>query len=138
MDEMREKVETWRKLIQSEKLRDALEDIQMNIRVRPDSKLNENIFKLLLHLCRTADKCRTVDKPNCETGKEIAELTKLLCSLLINVPDGNKFIKVLFKIVHCLISLNLYKDAAKICCYLQPGSLYNPQDDTMNLLTKCQ
>lgn len=29
MDEMREKVETWRKLIQSEKLRDALEDIQV-------------------------------------------------------------------------------------------------------------
>ncbi|XP_050458149.1 uncharacterized protein LOC126854970 isoform X1 [Cataglyphis hispanica] len=133
---MREKFETWKELIQSEKLRDALENIQMNIRVQPDSKLNENIFKLLLNLCHIADKCRTADKPNCETGKEIAELTKLLCSLLINVPDDNKFVKVLFKIVHCLISLNLYKDAAEVCCYLQPGNLYHPQAETMNLLTK--
>jgi len=108
----------------------------MNIRARPDNKSNENIFKLLLPLHHIADKCRTADNPNCETGKEIAELTKLLCSLLTNVPDGNKFAKVLFKIVHCLLSLNLYKDAADVCCYLQPGKLYNPQDNTMNLLTK--
>ncbi|XP_072750211.1 uncharacterized protein [Anoplolepis gracilipes] len=133
---MDKKIKTWRKLIQSENLGDALEDIEMNIRERPDSELNENIFKLLSLLCRTADDCRTADKPNCETGKEIAKLTKLLCSLLINVPDGNKFVKILFKIVNCLISLNLYTDAAEVCCYLQPGNLYNLQDDTMNLLRK--
>lgn len=104
--------------------------------MRPDSKSNENILKLLLHLCHVADKCRTTDNPNCETGKEIAELTKLLCSLLTNVPDDNKFVKILFKIVQCLLFLNLYKDAADVCCYLQPGNLYNLQDDTMNLLTK--
>lgn len=108
----------------------------MNIRVRSDSKSNENIFKLLLQLYYTADKCRTADNPNSETGKEIAELTKLLCSLLTSVPDDNKFVKVLFKVIHCLLSLNLYKDAADVCYYLQPGNLYNPQDDTMNILTK--
>lgn len=101
-----------------------------------DSKLDENIFKLLLCLCRTADKYRTADKTNCKTRKDIAELTKLLCSLLTNVPDGNKFVKILFKIIHCLISVNLYEDAAEICCYLEPGNLYGPKEDTMILLTK--
>lgn len=105
----------------------------MNIRVRPDSKLNAGIFRLLLRLCRMADKC---DKQNCETGKGISKLAKLLCSLLIEIPDDNNFVKALFKIVHCLISFNLHEDAAEICCYLQPGELYNPQGDTMNLLIK--
>lgn len=106
---------------------------QMSICVRPDSKLNDNIFKLLLHLCRMADKC---NKQNCETGKDIAKLAKLLCSLLIKVPDDDNFVKAVFKIVHCLISFNLHEDAAEICCYLQPGNLYNPRGDTMNLLMK--
>lgn len=106
---------------------------QMSIHVRLDNKLNDNIFKLLIHLCRTADKC---NKQNCETGKGIAKLAKLLCSLLIKVPDDNNFVKALFKIVRCLISFNLHEDAAEICCYLQPGNLYNPRGDTMNLLMK--
>jgi len=101
--------------------------------MRPDSKLNNSIFRLLIHLCRVADKC---NKQNCETGKDIAKLTKLLCSLLIKIPDDNNFVKALFKIVHCLISFNLHEDAAEICCYLQPGNLYNPQGDTMDLLIK--
>ncbi|EFN68432.1 hypothetical protein EAG_10405 [Camponotus floridanus] len=92
MDEMHGKIETWKRLIHLEKLRYVLEDIQMNIRARPDNKSNENILKLLLPLHHVADKCRTADNPNCETGKEIAELTKLLCSLLTNVPDGNNSI----------------------------------------------
>lgn len=106
---------------------------QTSIRVRPDSKLNDGIFRLLLHLCRMADKC---DKQNCDIGKDIAKLAKLLCSLLIDVPDDNNFVKALFKITRCLISFNLHEDAAEICCYLQPGNLYNPQGNTMNLLLK--
>lgn len=105
----------------------------MSIRVRPDSKLNDGIFRLLIRLCRVADQC---DKQNLETGEGIAKLTKLLCSLLIEIPDDNNFVKVLFKIVKCLISFDLLEDAAEICCYLQPGNLYNPQGDTMNLLVK--
>lgn len=105
----------------------------MNIRVRPDSKLNAGIFRLLLHLYRVANKC---DKQNCETGEGIAKLAKLLCSLLIEIPDDNNFVKALFKIVQCLISFNLHEDAAEICCYLQPGDLYNPQGSTINLLIK--
>ncbi|TGZ50751.1 uncharacterized protein [Temnothorax longispinosus] len=133
MNGMQAKIVTWTELIQSEKLREVLEDVQMTIRVRPDSKLNDGIFRLLLRLCRVADKC---NKQNCETGRDIAKLAKLLCSLLIEVPDDNNFVKALFKIVHCLITFNLYEDAAEICGYLQPGNLYNPQDDTRNLLIK--
>lgn len=106
---------------------------QTSVRVRPDSKLNDDIFRLLLRLCRMADKC---DKKNCEIGKDIANLAKLLCSLLIDVPDDSNFVKAIFKITHCLISFNLHEDAAEICCYLQPGNLYNPQGNTMNLLLK--
>jgi hypothetical protein len=160
MDVSQTKIETWIKLIRLLKLQDVLDDIQVcmpyfifylhykylnvykyiynytfqvSIHIQLDNKLNENIFKLLLHLCRTTDEC---NKQSYETGKKIAELTKLLCSLLIDIPDNNNFIKCLFKIVRCLISLNLYEDAAEICCYLQPGKLYNPQNDTMELLTK--
>ncbi|XP_011860975.1 PREDICTED: uncharacterized protein LOC105558076 [Vollenhovia emeryi] len=133
MDETQAKIKTWTELIQSGKLEDASVDIQTSIRVRPSSKLNNDIFKLLLHLCRAADKCH---KQHCEAGKGVAKLAKLLCSLLTEVPDDNNFVKALFKIVRCLISLNLHDDAAEICCYLQPGGLYNPRDDTMNLLTK--
>ncbi|XP_012535924.1 uncharacterized protein LOC118648708 [Monomorium pharaonis] len=133
MDEMQVKIERWTKLIQSEKLQDVLEDIQMSIHVRPNSKLNDSIFKLLIHLCRITDK---YNKPNYETGKNIAKLTKLLCSLLIEVPNNSNFVKALFKIVRYLITSNLHDNAAEICCYLQPGDLYDPQDDTMNLLIK--
>ncbi|XP_011707720.1 PREDICTED: uncharacterized protein LOC105462662 [Wasmannia auropunctata] len=133
MDEIQAKIGTWMELIQSEKLQDVSEDIQMSICMRPDSKLNGKIFKLLLELCRTADKC---DEQSCETGKGIAKLAKLLCSLLIEIPDDRNFVKALFKIVQCLMSFNLYEDAADICCYLEPGNLYIPKDDTMILLTK--
>lgn len=80
-----------------------------------------------------ADKC---NKQNCEIGKDIAKLAKLLCSLLIEVPNDSNFVKALFKIVQCLIAFNLHDDATEICCYLQPGDLYNPQGETMNLLIK--
>ncbi|KAL6257939.1 hypothetical protein P5V15_011538 [Pogonomyrmex californicus] len=133
MVDVQAKIETWTELIQSEKLKDVLKDIKINIHVRPDNKLNDDIFRLLLYLCRTADKC---NGQNCETGKDIAKLAKLLCSLLIKVPDSNNFVKAVFKITRCLISFNLYEEAAEICCYLQPGDLYHPQDSTMELLIK--
>lgn len=105
----------------------------MNIRVQPDAKLNKYIFKLLLYLSHTADKC---NKQNHMTGKKIAKLAKLLCSLLIEVPDDKTYVISLYHIICCLISLNLYEDAAEICCYLQPGDLYSPKNDTMGLLAK--
>ncbi|XP_011339642.1 uncharacterized protein LOC105280654 isoform X2 [Ooceraea biroi] len=126
------KLQAWVKLIQLKKLQDVLDDIQ-SIHIQVDSKLNEKIFKLLLHLYRTADECK---EQSSETGKEMAALTKLLCSLLINIPNNNNFVKCLFKIARYLISLNLYEDAAEICCYLQPGKMYDPQNDTIELLAK--
>lgn len=98
-----------------------------------DNRLNKNIFKLLLHFCCAVDKCNQLNSPS---GQTVAELTKLLCSLLIEIPDNNNFVKCLFTIVRFLISQNLYEDAGEICCYLQPGRLYNPQNSTLDLLTK--
>ncbi|KYM99371.1 hypothetical protein ALC62_09873 [Cyphomyrmex costatus] len=136
MDEMQIKIETWTELMQLEKLQDVSEDIQMTVRVRPNGKLNDGLFKLLLRLCCIADKWNKCNERNCETGKSIAKLAKLLCSLLIKVSDDTNFVKAVFKIVKCLISFNLYEDAAEICCYLQPGTLYNPRDNTMNIVMK--
>ncbi|XP_012059954.1 PREDICTED: uncharacterized protein LOC105623164 [Atta cephalotes] len=133
---MQAKIEKWTELIQLEKLQDVSEDIQMTVRVQSNGKLNDGLFKLLLRLCCVADKYNKCNKQNCETGKSIAVLAKLLCSLLIKVPDDNNFVKAVFKIVQCLISFNLYEDAAEICCYLKPGNLYSPQNNTMNLVIK--
>ncbi|KAL0108708.1 hypothetical protein PUN28_014095 [Cardiocondyla obscurior] len=133
MDEMQAKIETWLQLIKLEKLQDVLQDMRTNFRVEPSEKLNDGIFRLLLRLCFMADKC---NKQNSKVGQDIAELANFLCSLLIKVPNDNNFVKALFKIVQCLIAFNLYEDAENICCYLQPGILYNPQDDTINLLIK--
>lgn len=161
MEEVQGKIETWIKLIESEKLQDVSKNIQvrsfpleiilisasrnliviifkMSICARldgklVDDKLNDSLFRLLLHLCRVADKCH---KQNRETGKDIAKLANLLCSLLIGVPEGSNFIKALFKIIRCLISLDLHEDAVKICYYLQPDTLYCPQGDTIKLLLK--
>lgn len=105
----------------------------MNIRVQPDDKLNKYIFKLLLYLSHTAGK---YNKQNYITGKRIAELAKLFCSLLIEVPDDKTYVTGLYHIIRCLISLNLYEDAADICCYLQPGDLYSPKHDAMEILVK--
>lgn len=105
----------------------------MNIHVQPDAKLNRYIFKLLLYLSHTADKCNKQDDT---IGKKIAKLAKLLCSLLIEVPDDKTYVISLYHIIRCLISFNLYEDAADICCYLQPGDLYSPKNDAMELLTK--
>lgn len=105
----------------------------MNIRVKPDSKVNKYIFKLLLYLSHTANKC---GKENYTTGKEIAELAKLLCSLLIEVPDDKTFVISLYHIIRCLISLNLYEDAADVFSYLQLGNLHSPENGIMELLIK--
>ncbi|KYM77943.1 hypothetical protein ALC53_11631 [Atta colombica] len=96
---MQAKIEKWTELIQLGKLQDVSEDIQMTIRVQSNGKLNDGLFKLLLRLCCVADKYNKCNKQNCETGKSIAVLAKLLCSLLIKVPDDNNFVKAVFKIV---------------------------------------
>ncbi|XP_011141889.1 uncharacterized protein LOC105184670 isoform X2 [Harpegnathos saltator] len=133
MDSIKKKFKLWLELIESEELESAMKDLQMNIRVQPDNKLNKYIFKLLLCLSCTAHKCKA---QNHMTGKRIAELAKLLCSLLIEIPDDKAYISSLYHIIRCLICLNLYEDAADICCYLQPGDLYSPKDETMKLLVK--
>ncbi|XP_014488784.1 PREDICTED: uncharacterized protein LOC106751968 isoform X2 [Dinoponera quadriceps] len=134
MDSMEKKVIRWIELIKSAKLEDALKDIQMNIRVQPDEKLNMYIFKLLRYLSHTiSDKC---NKQHHMPGKRIAELSKLLCSLLIEVPDDKIYVISLYHIIRCLISSNLYEDAANICCYLEPGKLYSPTNDTMGILVQ--
>lgn len=113
----------------------------MNICDQLDDKLHKYIFKLLLCLSHAADKCR---KQNHITGKSIAELAKLLCSLLkkskiplrFKEPDDKLYVLSLYHIVRCLISLNLYNDAADVCCYSQPGDLYIPKDEAMGILAK--
>lgn len=156
MDVTQAKIDEWIKLIQLVELQDVLDDIQvcsfylifiyytniskyisnyifqMSIRVRINSNLNKNIFKLLLHLCNTTDECNKSE----ETGRQLAELTKLLYSLLIDIPNDHNFVKCLYKIVRHLISLHMYEDAADICCYLQPSKLYDPQNGTTELVTK--
>ncbi|KYQ48988.1 hypothetical protein ALC60_12044, partial [Trachymyrmex zeteki] len=99
LDEMQAKIETWTELIQLGKLQDVSEDIQMTIRVRSNGILNDSLFKLLLRLCYVADEYNKYNEQNCETVKSIAILAKLLCSLLIKVPNDNNFVKAVFKIV---------------------------------------
>ncbi|XP_011707257.1 PREDICTED: uncharacterized protein LOC105462401 isoform X3 [Wasmannia auropunctata] len=119
MNEIVAKFETWRELIELEKLQGVSEDVEMSIR-----ELNGHIFQLLLQLCRTADKC---DKRNHEIGKSIAKLAKLLCLLITRIPItciiDEKFGSALFQIVQSLISFNLYEDAANICRILHKPQL---------------
>lgn len=107
----------------------------MNLDLRLDDKHNRNIFKLLLYLSHTADKYYNKQDYK-DIGKKIAELTRVLCSLLIKVPDANNYVISLYHIIRCLISLSLYKDAASICCHLEPKDLYAPQNGTIDVLVK--
>lgn len=160
MSDMQAKLETWIKLIQSGKLENVLKDIraclvslfnlclsarsnftfntlfQTNIHTWPDDKLNKIIFKLLVNLCHTAEGC---DSQSYATAHQIVLLTKLLCSLLIQVPNGNNdnFIKILFKIIRYLTSLKMYQEAVEICCYLEAGKfVHSKYHGTVELLNK--
>ncbi|XP_011686726.1 PREDICTED: uncharacterized protein LOC105449292 [Wasmannia auropunctata] len=110
--EIEAKIKTWMELIESEKLQDVSKDILlMSSHMRPDS-----ILQLLVHLCRTAEKC---DKRNYETGKSIAKLTKILCTVVLSKKLADEtFVIAIFKITQCLISFNLYEDAVDICFFL--------------------
>ncbi|XP_076171229.1 uncharacterized protein LOC143148617 isoform X2 [Ptiloglossa arizonensis] len=127
------KIKKWIQLIQTEKLDIVRQDIQVNVLPNLKEKVNKHIFKLLLYLSHTADKC---DKQNCTIGKEIHKLTCLLCSLLIEIPDSNKFVSSLFHIVRCLLVLCMYKEASDVCAYLETEALCYSHANVSDILIK--
>lgn len=76
---------------------------------------NKDAFKLLLYLAHTASKC---DKQNYEIGQNIAELTILLCSNLLTIPDNERFVSSLYHITRCLLVMHLYEEAENVCSFL--------------------
>ncbi|KAL2751492.1 hypothetical protein V1477_000650 [Vespula maculifrons] len=112
------KVKNWIELIKSEKLQDIIEDVRTNNYFQSNGNLsmsNKDAFKLLLYLAHTASKC---DKQNYEVGKNIAELTILLCSNILTIPDNERFISSLYHITRCLLVMHLYKEAENVCTFL--------------------
>ncbi|OAD58970.1 hypothetical protein WN48_09930 [Eufriesea mexicana] len=124
----------WIELIQTEKLNDVIEDIQGNILDKND-KINKHIFKLLLYLSHTADKC---NKQNYATGKDIYKLTCILCSNLTNIPDNNKFVSSLFHIIRCLLTMYMFNEAYNVCLHLKTKTLYSDHinDNVSDILVK--
>nr|XP_012141376.1 PREDICTED: uncharacterized protein LOC100876946 [Megachile rotundata] len=116
MNNIEGKIKRWIELIQKEQLKSVTEDIQAVVCTNLSEKINKHIFKLLLYLSHTADKC---DKENKVIGRELYELTCLLCSILIEVPDSNKYVSSLFHIIRCLLTMYMFKEASDICLYLK-------------------
>ncbi|XP_029041075.2 uncharacterized protein LOC114875210 [Osmia bicornis bicornis] len=110
------KIKKWIESVQKEQLESVIEDIQEIVSTNISGRANKYIFKLLLYLSHTADKC---DKDNKDIGKEIYRLTCLLCSVLIEVPDSNKYVSSLYHIIRCLLEMFMFKEAFKICVYLK-------------------
>lgn len=98
-----------------------------------NEKTNKHIFKLLLILSHTADKC---DKQNYSFGKKIYRLTHTLCSILSIIPDSNKFVSSLFHIVRCLLVMHMYDEAFEVCSYLKGETLIYLREDVSDLLGK--
>lgn len=99
-----------------------------------NEKINKHIFKLLLYLSHTADKC---DKQNYAIGKEIYKLTCTLCSNLIDVPDNNRFVSSLFHIIRCLLTMYMFNEAYNICSYLKTETLHSYcSDNVSDILVK--
>ncbi|XP_035723187.1 uncharacterized protein LOC118442097 isoform X1 [Vespa mandarinia] len=112
------KLKNWIELIKSEKLQDIIEDVKTNHYFQSNgnsSMSNKDAFKLLLYLAHTASKC---DKQSYEIGKSIAELTILLCSNLLTIPDNERFISSLYHITRCLLVMHLYEEAENVCSFL--------------------
>ncbi|XP_031831921.2 uncharacterized protein LOC116426721 [Nomia melanderi] len=127
------KIRKWIILIQAEKLNEVIEDIQANTYSDSTDNINKYIFKVLLYLSHTADKC---NKQNCVIGVDIYKLTCLLCSILTEIPDTNKFASSLFHIVRCLLTINMYKEAFEVCCFLDTNIICSSHMDMSNILVK--
>ncbi|XP_076761379.1 uncharacterized protein LOC143429594 [Xylocopa sonorina] len=126
------KIKKWIELIQTEKLSGLPEDIQANVLAKND-KVNKQIFKLLLYLSHTADKC---DKRNQTMGMEIYKLTCTLCTILTDIPDNNKFVCSLFHIINCLLMMYMFDQAYKVCFYLKTEALYYSHEYVSDILVK--
>ncbi|XP_054002765.1 uncharacterized protein LOC128889288 isoform X1 [Hylaeus anthracinus] len=133
MSNLDEKIKKWIELIQTKDLNPVIEDIQVHVPLRLTETTNKQIFKLLLHLSHTADKC---SKENCTIGDKIHKLTRLLCSTLIEIPDSNKFVCSLFHIVRCLLTLCMYKEAFDVCSCLKTEALCHSNENVSNILVK--
>ncbi|XP_043250248.1 uncharacterized protein LOC122396156 [Colletes gigas] len=133
MTNIEAKIKIWIELIKAEKLDAVTKDIQTNISPILKENINKHIFKLLLYLSHTADKC---DKQNYIMGNEIHKLTCLLCSILSEIPDSHKFVSSLFHIIRCLLALCMYKEASEVCSHLETEALCHSQDDVSDILVK--
>ncbi|CAK9811831.1 hypothetical protein ANTPLA_LOCUS7184 [Anthophora plagiata] len=132
MNNVEGKIKRWIELIQKEELSDVIEDIQANIPIK-NEKLNKQIFKLLLYLSHTADKC---NKQNHATGMEIYKLTCLLCLILTEIPDDIKFVSSLFHIINCLLAMSMFDEAYKVCLHLKTEALHCSNKNVSDILIK--
>ncbi|XP_076293989.1 uncharacterized protein LOC143215605 [Lasioglossum baleicum] len=131
MTSMEKKIKKWILLMQAEKLDELIEDMKISIRPGQTNDINKHIFKLLLYLSHIADKNI---KENCAIGTEIYRVTCLLCQFLTEIPDHHKFASSLFHIVRCLLTVNMYKEAFKVCCFVSTevlGSSYSSVSDIL-------
>nr|XP_033329554.1 uncharacterized protein LOC117222141 [Megalopta genalis] len=133
MNIMEERIKKWILLIQTEELDEVIEDIQISICPGLINNVSKYVFKLLLHLSHTADKCC---KQNCAIGMQIYRLTCLLCQNLIKIPDNNKFVCSLYHIVRCLLTVHMYKEAYKVCCFINTETLCSSDSSVNNILVK--
>ncbi|XP_071871187.1 uncharacterized protein isoform X2 [Bombus fervidus] len=128
------KMKRWIELIQTGELNGIIEDIQA-ITPKQNEDINRYIFKLLLYLSHTADKC---NRENYVMGKEIYKLTCTLCSVLTNILNNNKFVCSLFHIIRCLLAMYMFDEAYNVCVYLKAEKLCSncSNDDVSDMLVK--
>ncbi|XP_076230806.1 uncharacterized protein LOC143176991 [Calliopsis andreniformis] len=133
MNNIETEIKKWIELIQIGKLEKVTEDIQATTFTNVDRRINKHIFKLLLYLSHTADKC---DKQNYVMGKEIYELTCSLCLILSEIPDSNKFVSSLFHIVRCLLAMSMYNEALVVCSHLKAETFIYSCENVSDILVK--
>ena len=96
-------------------------------------RLNRQLFNLLLHLSHTAEKC---DRQKHSLGKDIHGLSRLLCSMLAEIPDIYKFGCCLFHIVRCLLAMRMHGEAFEVCSYLKPDGSPDSRATVSGMLEK--
>ncbi|KZC13364.1 hypothetical protein WN55_05962 [Dufourea novaeangliae] len=129
MNNIEKNVKRWIEFIQTEQLDRITDEIQVN----STENVNKHVFKLLLYLSHTADRC---NKRNSAIGKEIYRLTCQLRLILTEIPDSKKFISSLYHIIRCLLIMCMYKEAFRVCSFLNTEAICISDTAVSDILLK--
>ncbi|XP_058806087.1 uncharacterized protein LOC131672704 isoform X2 [Phymastichus coffea] len=117
---MSSEYQTWIRHIQVLNFNSVLNSLQNLVICKNNDESNKYLFKILLHLAHSADKCK---KQQLSKEIEIFKITKIICENLSIVSDKDKFYSAIYFIIQYLLSKQYFEEAKIISSYLFPGKI---------------